>query len=402
DRLARELEGARRGVRKLTLASAGLAEFLQGPRRYLVFAANNAEMRAGAGSPLSYGLATTRDGNLEMGGMESISSLRQPPPGLPMDPDMTAIWGHLEPNQEWRNVNLTPRFPASAELAARMWASQGGEPVDGVLFLDPFALRAVLRITGPVAVPGGRVSADDVLRDVLHDQYFRPIDLIRRRDRLSDISQATVNALERPLDVARLGQEMLEAVQGRHLLAWSNRPEEQKVWEAAEMDGDLASDSLMVSVLNRGANKLDQFLDVEASLEMREVGDGDGGRAEGTLSVRVRNQSKPDLPAYMLGSYRETEVPPGGYLGILAVNLPGGSEVTDPRGFVRAGQDGRTTVALSTLRLVPGEESVLTLVFRPPRERRAIWVEPSARTPAVAWRAGAQRWTDEKGRAVRL
>jgi hypothetical protein len=395
DRVAEELGRARRGVRKLNEVSAGLSQLLRGPRRYLVLAANNAEMRAGAGMPLSHGLATFQDGGVSMGGMDSVVTLGRPAPGLAMDPDLAAIWGMFKPNEEWRNVNMTPRFPASADLAARMFASVRRQPVDGVLLLDPLALRAILRTTGPLPVPGGTVDAENVLHDLFYEQYLRPIDRIQRRDRLSDIAAISMAALNRPVDVARLGHEMLKAVQGRHMMAWSSRPDDQRVWDAADMDGDLTSDSLMVSVINRGASKLDQFLKINASLE-------GGERGERSLSLRLHNESKPDAPPYVLGSFRELGLPPGAYEGMLSINLPGGSEIIDAGGLTLVGPDGRSTAVLMRLRLLPDEERQIRLRFRPPSGLPGIWVEPSARFPGIAWRSGSLRWTDTGGRALRF
>lgn len=396
-RFAKELEGARSGLAKLSVASESLATFLTGPRRYLVFAANNAEMRAGAGMPLTYGVLEVRDGALNMASMDSVGTLPRPRPGVPVDPDMAKTWEQFKPNEAWVNVNMTPRFPASAELAARMWAAIGRGPVDGVLLVDPVALKVVLASTGPVMVPGGTVSADSVVGDALHDQYRdtrTPAGDLRRRDRLSDIGVATIRAANDRVDVSRLGQDLYDAVQGRHLLAWSNRPEDQRAWDTMGAGGTLSSDSVMVSVLNRGGSKLDQFLNVEASLE--------SAGAETTMTLRLANRTPPGEPPYVLGFHRFLGLPPGAYAGIATVHLPEGTEMADPGAFVPRGRDGPTAVLVAPVQVRPGDTRELVARFRLPPRRRAVWVEPSARLPAVTWRVGAQTWSDERGRTASL
>ena len=47
---------------------------------------------------------------------------------------------------------MSPRFPASAALAAQMWKAKTGETVDGVFAIDPIGLQALIEVSGP----GGR------------------------------------------------------------------------------------------------------------------------------------------------------------------------------------------------------------------------------------------------------
>lgn len=393
ERFVREVDEARTALRKLAASGSALTPLLAGPRRYLVFAANNAEMRAGGGMPLSYGVLEIRDGIFTLASMESVGSLPRVPSGVSVDPDLAAAWNPFNPNQAWFNTNMTPRFPATAEALSRMWGAIGRGSVDGVMLVDPVALKAILGSTGPVSVPGGTVSADTVVKDVLHDQYRGvAVGDLRRRDRLSDISVATIRAANGGLDVSRLGQDLYAAIRGRHLLAWSSRAEEQQGWKAMGADGTLASDSMMVSVLSRGGNKLDQFLDVDASLEV-------AGR-EATLSLELTNRTPAGEPPYVLGYFQFLKVPPGTYTGIATVNLPEGSELLDAGAFLPRGQDGPTGVVVSPVQLKAGESKQLAVRFRLPPEREAVWVEPSARLPATHWRSGGQEWDDERGRAV--
>src|SRR5205085_11280310 len=121
-------------------ASAGLDQMLSGPSRYLLVAANNGEMRNGSGMWLSVGILDFLAGRFNLHDMRPTAELALDPPGVPVSGDLAARWGWSVPNQEWRNLMLSPLVPENAELASRMWAAQGGPPIDGILVIDPVGL----------------------------------------------------------------------------------------------------------------------------------------------------------------------------------------------------------------------------------------------------------------------
>src|SRR5207302_706399 len=77
---------------------------LTGPRTYLVFAANNAEMRAGSGMFLSVGQFITRDGSVRLTGMGTVNDVAIPPGAVPLQGDLAGRWGWLKPQNDWRNL----------------------------------------------------------------------------------------------------------------------------------------------------------------------------------------------------------------------------------------------------------------------------------------------------------
>ena len=79
-RFATELDVLRGSAHNITLASTGIEQLLRGPGRYLVFAANNSEMRIGSGAFLSVGVLTTRDGQLDLGEIKSTTAATRCPP----------------------------------------------------------------------------------------------------------------------------------------------------------------------------------------------------------------------------------------------------------------------------------------------------------------------------------
>jgi hypothetical protein len=395
-KLVNEVTGLRNGLRKAAAGGQAVADLLAGPKRYLVFAANNAEMRAGSGMFLSVGELVTQDGTLHLDGMSTVTEVPQPQ-NVPLEGDMAARWGWLHPEVEWRNLMLSPRFDASAELATRMWSAIGRGPVDGVLALDPVTLRAILDATGPVPVAGLTVSADNVVDELLHAQYLRfPSDaqLSERRSDLSAIATAAVEALQtRTWSAAHLAEGIGGAVRGRHVLLWSASPQEERAWETAGVAGTLKPNSLLLSVVSRGGNKLDQYLGITSGLSLRRV----GNRTEGAVRVTLRNSAPPGEPSIIDGPYVGIGINEGEYLGILTVNLPADAMQARIDGVPQlavAGPDGATIVVGTQFRLPQAQSQTFVVRFDVPASSGAMQLEPSARVPTVQWRAPGHHWSD--------
>lgn len=390
-------------------ATAGLADLLEGPSTYLVLAANNAEMRTGSGMFLSAGVVTFEQGELNLGDFEGTGDLTLDE-GVGSPPELEKLYGWAHPDREWRSLGLTPRFPVNAELATRLWSGLGRLPVDGVLAIDVSALSLILEVTGPVELADGQtIDSDNVAPRLMHDQY----DVIRERDDLNDenvarqeqlstVAAEVLDAFERPdLDLSLLAENLRAAARTRHLFAWSPDPERQAMWEVLGVDGDLEGHSLMVGVANRGGNKLDQYLKVEAAIET--VGPVDSSRY--ALTVTVTNRAPTDDLPYVIGFDPPPLLGPGGYTGFVTMNLPAGARDLDTGDatVVAVGPDGPTThVALDLA--VPSGETVQTRVeFTLDGARSVIQIEADARLPAVAWTIpSGKSWDDSVARTVDL
>jgi len=401
--LEHDLASTRATLRTAAEGLAGVADVLEGPRRYLLLAANNAEMRAGSGMFLSIGTIETDRGSVRLGPLRPSGELSLPAPGVPVEGELAAQWGWLQPGREWRNLATTPRFDVTAPLARAMWESLTGEQVDGVLALDVPLLAAILAATGPVALDDGVVSETTVVDDLLHRQYdgLDPKDAqAPRRERLGEIAAAVVGALEEGhYSPGRLATSLANASRGRHLLAWSAHGGDQRTWQTTRVAGTLAPSSLAVSVLNRGGNKLDPFVDVGAALELQPARDG----TEVTVRLTLANQTPAGQSGYVAGPYPGTGLAEGDYLAILAVNVPGAATDIAVGGVSRpvtSGTDGPTRVVAAPLLLPRGQRTAATVQFRLPALQRSIQVVPSARVPAIRWEAGPNRWNDDAPKVV--
>lgn len=402
--LAKKLGDVQTNIRDGLVGAEAATDFFAGPRRYLLFAANNSEMRSGSGMLLSAGLLETSEGSVRLVSMRSVADLPTKPGAVTLQGDLSDRWGWLAPHREWRNLLLSPRFDASAQLASEMWVAAGNEPVDGVMVIDPLVLQSILEVTGAIDAGGQRFDASNVVEELLLGQYVRhpgTLGLADRREELGDIAKAAFDALDsREWSATDLARELAGPARGRHFLVWSRHAKEQKAWGAAEVDGSLPSNALMVSVLNRGGNKLDRFLEVETELDLRDASEG----TEATVRVRVRNTTPTGLPEYVMGPYPGGGLPAGAYLGIVTLNFPNSARlesVTGGQQLTNQGADGSTQMAGSIVQLGRGQEEVIAFRFILRDQHGELVVQPSARIPAIRWGVDEESFLDDRSRIVR-
>jgi hypothetical protein len=301
---------------------------------------------------------------------------------------------------------LSPDFPVSAELAARMWVAGGGEPVDGVVAVDPVALRALVAAVGSVEVAGRTVAPDEVVALLLHDQYeiFEDANVNSERyDALGALTSAAFDAFERgDWDPVVFARELTDAARGRHVLVWSRHAEEQAGWETAGVAGALGPRSLAVSLMNTGANKLDWFTRQEVAIGHRAV---DGG-TEVTVTATITNETPSGETRYVAGPHPELvgAVRYGDYRGILAFTVPASAAEVRMEGVpteVR-GPDGAAQVIAGRMVLARGQSLTATVTFVVPEQVRWLEVLPSARVPASRWHHGGRTWQEDGVRRANL
>jgi hypothetical protein len=286
-----------------------------------------------------------------------------------------------------------------------MWKWRTGEDVDGVLAIDPVGLRSILAATGPVEVDGRPVGADNVVQEVLLDQYAGidadDVAQAARRERLGAIARATLAALDAgDWDTATLLEQLRVAGEGRHVLAWARDRTQQRGWRSMGLGGELDHDSLLLAVLNRGGNKLDQFLDVSGRIEL-EPGDDE---TLATVRVTITNSTPPDLPRYVAGPFPGRTYPAGTYVGIFALDVPDAARrivVDDGAPLVAAGSDGPARVVATDVSLARGTAREVVVRFALPPGPGEMVVEPTARLPGVQWSDATGAWEDGADHTVR-
>jgi len=223
----------------------------------------------------------------------------------------------------------------------------------------------------------------------MHDQYVGVSDNsagnASRSDALGAIADAVLRQLQgQSTNLRTLASAVAGAVAGRHLMVWSSDPATQAAWVTSGAAGTLSPDSLAVAVINRGGNKLDQYLPVSVALSTRPSGQD----TEVTMTSTLVNRTPPGQSQFIAGPYPGLPLAYGDYSGIVADNLPAVARsitMTGGQGIIALGAEGPTWLAASPVEVDPGATATVVVRFRMPGPHGSMTLVPSARIPAEQW-----------------
>jgi hypothetical protein len=326
-----------------------------GPRHYFVAFTTPAESRGLGGFMGNFAVLSADDGRLELTRSDRSDAIEarrgDPPRRLDAPPDYVARHGWLNPQNVVRDITISPDFPSVAEALAGTYPQvPGGHRVDGVIVVDPYALAAMLKITGPVTVDGldeplTAANAADVL---LRRQYLRFEEAYDERvDFLDGAARRTFDALLelRTVEPARWASILGPLVEQRRLLVTSTHADEAVLLSRLGLDAPFPrpddADFFALSVLNAGNNKIDIFL--HRSIDYRAEWDPVTGQVRARATIELRNDAPADgMPAYVIGNRPSARQPDGtNWLWL---------DLYSPHALVAATVDGRK------LPMAPGEE----------------------------------------------
>ena len=419
--LADQLHDATDAADDAVLITNALANFLEGPTTYLLLGTNNAEMRAGSGMVLSIGKLEVADGEMSVAEFSDVDAVPLDEPFESGDPDLDANWGWLRPTGDWRNLAMSPRFGLTGRTAAAMWQAQTGERVDGVIAIDPVALSRLVEVTGSVRVGSEEFDSSGLLYFLLAGQYeqfdaqFYPAEgeddllfehlgtpefeaaVAARQGNLAALVRAvTTNVNAVGADLAPLADELLGFAGTRHVMMWSADPATQSAWRAAGLAGEIGADSLMVGLTNRGANKLDYFMELKVDVDVVTRGND----LDVTLTVHATNTTPDGRRKNQVGPNVDLEADPlgfGEYFGFLSVTLPSAVQQlrTGEGQIVANGPDGESHVIGMSARVPRGESESWQIFFSLPASESVVVLEPSARLVPTVFAGGGHEEGDD-------
>ena len=336
-----------------------------GTRRYFVAILNNAEMRGSGGLLGAYGILEASGGRLRMRELGTNAKLRNADaPVVDLGPEFAARYRRFASDSYWVNANMSAHFPYASRVWTSLWQRQHGERLDGTLALDPVALAAILRVTGPA----GPVTADNVVdltERVAYQRFARDNDA--RDAYLQRVARAAyLKAVSGSGDTAALVRALASAAGERHVQVASSHAAEQALLETTPIGGALPPASgpyAEVVAQNAGGNKLDYY--VRRTVTYTASGD------EATVEVRLRNEAPAGLPPYVSnrldlpglkapveGQQRLYLSVYAGQAGLLSATLDGAEVALESE--TELGHH----VFSAFLDLDPGEERVLVLRLR--------------------------------------
>lgn len=290
-----------------------------GPRRYLVAFITPAELRGAGGFIGSYAELTAIDGKVRLTRSGRIRELID---GAPPDtrrlhgpPDYVRRYARIHPTDALQDITVSPDFPSDASVLQQLYPQSGGLPIDGVIGVDPSGLAALLKLTGPITVPGldGSLNARNAEEVLLRSQYLSLPDEAERNEILSEAIRATFEKLTNSsLPAPRaIAHALSDPTRSGHLRLWSPDKAEEALFERLGADGALAipkgSDGFSVVQQNDGQNKLDAYL--HRTIAYHATVDADTGALKARLSIELRNDPPGlDLPRAVVGNVRGAPV----------------------------------------------------------------------------------------------
>jgi len=402
DQFVDQVSQIRTRLEHASAVAGALGQILKGPSKYLLLVANNAEMRAGSGMFLNAGTLSFSDGHVHLGTLYDTGSIRVPKGDVKVGGDLGALWGWLDPGQDWRNLGLTPNFNEIGPVAVSMWQAVEHQQVQGVISIDVEALHQLLEVTGPVTLSDGTVvSSSNVVQLLLHDEYENltyssSLAQQERESRLGSLAKATLEAVQdRSLDLKTLATAMSSATEGRHIELWSSQPRFENAWVSGGVAGELTNDSLMAAIVSRSGTKLDQYLGVTCSLSV----DTASGSSQAALTVTLANRTPPGQSQYIAGPYPGLGTVYGEYVGFVAVNIPADASsrfyATGASGPpVAWGAEGPVWLLAVPVDVKAGRTQTVVVHFKMPGDHGSVTVEPSARIPPESWTFRHRSFTD--------
>jgi hypothetical protein len=375
-------------------------------KRYFVAFQTPAEQRASGGIIGNYAVvsftnghltleASGRDGDLNAGG-DGNRTLTGPP-------DYVARYAQYGPQRVWQNVTFSPDWPSVAQVIEGLYPQSGGTPVDGVISVDPRALAAFLKLTGPVHVDGldAPLAAKTAATFLLRDQYLKFPDLQARVDVLGNAVDAVIHRIQNGNlpGAGRIGKVLGPMVKEGRLKLQTVDPAGEQFLARIHAGGALPAvrgDFAGLVTQNASGNKIELFL--HRSLKYESVVDPVTGTVHAVATITLRNDAPASgLPDYVINGSGSDPTPPGHYRGVVSFYTPlalqrasiDGAPMT-PVTETELGRNVITRVVdldsggTATIRLELGGPVVLPKVDGGRRYRLTVWHQPTIEPDEVS------------------
>ncbi len=248
-------------------------------RKYLVILANPTELRPDGGFAGVVGTMTFDHGNPSA--VQLMDQFKLNPKysqKFPIPAPLARYMRFYDNSLELGDAGWDPDFPTTAQLAEQMWQSATKSAVDGVIELDPYAIGALLNVTGPVNVPGvGSFNSQNLLPQL---NLLINVQGAAKDTTVPAVAEAVIKAiLTTPgANWAKTASILLDQAQKRHIQLYAHDPALQKVIAANGFDGTVRpagdSDYLMVVDANVGATKSDAYVQKAIDIKVEKPASG--------------------------------------------------------------------------------------------------------------------------------
>ncbi len=240
-------------------------------RAYLVMLQNDMELRPGGGFLGQYAIVKVKDGEVTSTFVEDANIL---------DQRITAKVGAPYPFQKmmgtkkwkFRDSNFSPDFPTNVEKAKYFYRLSGrSNAFDGVIAVNTDVFNDVLKLTGPITVPGYSTTftSDDgalKLEELVEKQYLmnENLNTQNRKAIMKTMAPIIVEKLFTLGNLSKLSDFVHQEMQKKNIMLNFTDSALQAQVESVHWDGavakDWTGDYLMAVDANMGALKTDYYM----------------------------------------------------------------------------------------------------------------------------------------------
>ena len=315
DRVDRALEDARdqvRDVRTTTGRAATLFDSLPtllgagSDQRYLLAFQGLSEARATGGLVSIYGVLEAKKGKIELVDVGSMADVI--PPGgtdqVAAPPWFENNYSNQSATTQFQQANVSPNFPAVSRVLSRMFETNTGDRIDGVIALDPVALGELLKSVGPLELPewNDTITAENAAERILHDSYILYEDPDEQARYLADIVEAFwIKVSDGDLDATVMMDSIGELARTRHVKVFHEDGSVEHALRVLNVGGGYGASNQNVQLVfnnNYSVNKIDYFLERHVGTTIRLQADGS---AEVQVAVELENTAPSGPPSNLLG-----------------------------------------------------------------------------------------------------
>lgn len=353
-------------------------------RKYLILFQNDNELRPTGGFLTAYAIINITDGKVEARQSDDIYELDQRfTKRIPIPEELGR---YLTTERYWnlRDMNTSPDFKVSMDQFYEHYQTVPGEPedIDGIIALDTHFLTNLMKVLGPVEVPGyGTFSAEDDPRCdcpqiiyVLSEIITKPTPYLRedRKGILGPLMRALLSkAYAAPKqDWPNLFQTGFESINNRHAQFYFFNEETQAAAEAARVAGRMlppenGEDFLAIVNSNLGGAKSNLFITYDVSQII--TSPPENGQLTKTVEITYKNSKPADNCNLEAGELCLNST----LRDWTRLYVPQGSELVEAQGFLeeaRTYEENGFTVIDGFFTLEPLGSAKLSITYTIPYE----------------------------------
>ena len=339
------------------------------PRTYLILSQTNSELRPGGGLPGSWGTMTVSNGTVSVQGFDAPSFIFDTPVVELTAEERSLFTDKL--GRDPRDVNFTPDFPRTGEIAAAMWSQYTQQNVDGVIAIDPVFLQRMLAVSGPITLSNGVTLDGSNTAQYLLNQVYIDIPENEQNEYFDTIATAVfTHIMQNANDPKAFLNAATSSIIDGHMKMWSAHEDEQAQLVTTPIAGALkttaSTPEVGVYFSDISQAKMDWYLKREVSVEYDEV--GLSGADQYIVYIKLTNMLTPDevntLPRYIVGPFLD-DIAAGQIRTATFVYAPAGGRLVDWTMSDGSQFDGVTvhdglTLGVKTVTLNPGESYEIT------------------------------------------